>query len=139
MMANVFERSNILTASCNTFVKIRVEISSSSPWRKVWPHSRLFKMDGFSEDEFKQKLSEVLSLTATAITRSRNGRFSKYRGLSQVSPHLRTQSPRKRLLRRLIMIVQKFCFICSVKMRNNIIMAQFKNILVSYMNDDERK
>ena len=53
MMANVFERSNILTASCNTFVEIQVEISSSTPWRKVWPHSRLFKMDSFSEDEFK--------------------------------------------------------------------------------------
>ena len=99
-------------------------------------------MDSFSGDEFKRKLSEVLFAKLDSHSHKALKKWAVFKipGVCpQVFPHLRTQSPRKRLLRRLIMIVQKFCFICSVKTRNNIIMAQFKNILVSYMNDDERK
>ena len=83
-------------------------------------------MDSFSGDEFKRKLSEVLFAKLDSHSHKALKKWAVFKipGVCpQVFPHLRTQSPRKR----------------SVKTRNNIIMAQFKNILVSYMNDDERK
>ena len=82
-MVNVFERSNILTASCNTFVTIRVEISSSRHHGERYGHttvsSRWIALAEMNLNESSLRCY-LLSLTATAIKRSRNGRFSKYRG-----------------------------------------------------------